>query len=285
MEMKKYLACVAASEKTWKNLSTYLFRANFLKYRESFDLAVALNGNNSDAVNFIKTINPEYFFIRENRGFDQAALDHIIKNTPQYEFYIFLHDDHWFFYSNWFEIIEQLFEKYPDVDAWGNLSIFDKQFYADDDSKHLLKLLGYEEYINKDWQFIVMGLAGFYRGKVIKWLLENKGIPHIKNDDYNYTHIVERLFTCVLVNNNYNISQIPPGYEEFLRHKNHYEKNKFTDEIKKLIKEKRIAEANSKIAETEKLFPRDVGIYLAIGPAFYKNGFIKELDSLSKLSK
>jgi hypothetical protein len=213
---KKYLVCVITSEATWNVLETYCFNDNFKSCRDYFDLAVVLNGRDSSALKYITQLKPEYLFQRPNRGLDLAAFDYAIKNIPLYDYYIFLHDDHWFVDNNWFISLKDLISS-DKADVFGNLVKYNIHLPKNYDA--ICKTLGFEKYIPNHYPFFLQGLAGIYKGSVIKYLLEQDGIPHVHTNSKEVGCVCERVHSFILLDKGFRFEQIPPGYELYLKHR------------------------------------------------------------------
>jgi len=219
--MNDTLALVVTSERTWPNLATYCFNENFLRYRPQFDLAVVLNGPNDAALQSIAKASPDFVFVRPNYGLDPADFDFLLKRIPlDYEYYCLLHDDHWFHPSDWFLQLRTLAAGHLQVDVFGNLVRSNVQYHPSMDG--LSKLLGYDDgYSPDDVPFFIQGMAGLYRKAAINTLLSLDGIPHLHRNVIPVAWLAERLVTAMLWKRGHSFMQIPPGYERFLRHKNH----------------------------------------------------------------
>jgi hypothetical protein len=220
--MKRYnkaLVCVVTSQNTWRVLEKYCFNSNFSACRKLFDLAVVFNGYDAAGIQYVTTFSPEYLLVRPNFGLDLAAFDYAIKNTHLYASYIFLHDDHWFIDDKWFLHLNDLLQT-SDADVLGNL--MNSRINMPLNQKIISNVLGYGKYQLENCPFFIQGLAGIYRQKAIECLLELDGIPHIHNNDREAACVCERIHSFLLLDNGIKIGQIPPGYEQYLKHR-HYE--------------------------------------------------------------
>lgn len=222
--LNSVVVVVISSECTWRHLGTYCFNEQFRANRNRFDLCVTFNGDVSEALSFISQLNPEFLLRRPNQGMDPAALDVTLKSLPGYEYYIVLHDDHWFHSRGWFNYLTGLLQADTGADAYGNLvtcgsyktDIFDTFFdlvsniIMDDDRYHANMFPSY-----------LQGMAGIFRGRAIQKLIERDGVPHTHHNNKKNAEVCERLFSYVLLDERMTLKQIPPGYELYLRHRDH----------------------------------------------------------------
>lgn len=219
-------ACVIVltSEVTWTHLQRYCFNSCFVKNRAKFDLCIAFNGNPSaEALAILSELTPDHLIIRPNAGMDPAALDVCIKHLPAYEYVITLHDDHWFSDDAWFEQLHTLMQMDASAAAYGNLvtscpynsSEFEVFFDI------VSATIGYENYHNSEFPCYLQGMAGIFRKSTIDLLLSLDGIPHTHGNHKKTVEVCERMLSYLLLRHGAILKQIPPGYERYLRHRNH----------------------------------------------------------------
>jgi hypothetical protein len=220
----KIVTIVISSECTWRHLMKYCFNINFQVNRNKFDLCVVFNGNISEAISYITKFNPEYLLQRPNLGMDPAALDYALKVLPSYEYYIILHDDHWFHTPDWFDYLTGLLMNDSAVGAYGNLvtycpyqsEVFDNFFW-----QISTILMNDNRYSNFMHPYYLQGMAGIFRRLVFDKFNQYDGVPHIHSNGKKTVEVLERLFSYLLLNNKIVIKQIPPGFELYLRHRDH----------------------------------------------------------------
>lgn len=222
-KLTRPLICVVTSQNTWQILRQCCFNFNFRTNRMLFDLAVVFNGDDESGIQYVKSLIPEYLFVRPNLGLDLAAFDHVIKNTPLYDTYFFLHDDHWFADDKWLFNLTDLIYCH-DIDVLGNivdLTTSDPRYHELAREHHFIvsSALGYGDYQIDKFSFFIQGLAGVYRKKAIECLLMLDGIPHIHNNDKQTAYVCEKLHSFLLIDCGMKIAQIPPGYEQYLKHR------------------------------------------------------------------
>ncbi len=212
--------CIAAHGNAWDKMKKYCFNSAFRHHRDKFDLCVVLNGGHEQTAQFIQEyLEPEYLVVRENTGLDQGAFDTAIKTARGYETYILMHYDHHFSDYNWFTFLHnRLYELKCDV--LGNI-VRPSTKHLPIDFDEVAKGLGYGELEPGKFEGFIQGCAGFYKGAVIKFLLDRGGIPHAKEDNRNIACICERLLSFLLLQHGFLLDQIPPGYEQYLYHAEH----------------------------------------------------------------
>lgn len=215
------VVCVSASERTWRNLERYCFNAVFRAQRHRVALAVGFNGQDDDALRYIKSLEPEHLFVRRNTGHDLAGFDNILKRLPPYGQYILLHEDHWFHDVHWLDVAGRLLADHPEVGVWGNLAPFDIEGEFLDYYTLFARTLGYGEMVGKRFPHFLLGLAGIYRRPVIEEVLAMDGIPHLHRNVPRAAQVCERLFSGLLLDRGVAFGQIPPGHELYLVHNDH----------------------------------------------------------------
>lgn len=227
----RFLVCIATSEKTFFKLPSCSFNEFFLSQRPCFDVAVVFSGTlTKEAQKSILLSKPDYFFIRENIGFDLQAFDFMLKQVPNYELYLLMHDDHYFLQANWLSQILRIVSQMKYVDVFGNLI---KLHFDNDLERQFFEAVAFacncEDLLEVKKGFFVQGVAGVFRHRVIKWLMQNGGIPKVTNPQYlaglkDYdkavAEAIERLVSLRLIKQGFRFAQLPPGYEQFLLHKN-----------------------------------------------------------------
>lgn len=213
---------VISSERTWHNLTRFCFNEHFCANRNKFDLCVTFNGDASESLSIISPLRPEHLFQRPNLGRDPAALDFALKALPIYEYYIILHDDHWFHVPHWFDYLTALLQDDVSADAYGNL-IASYNSEAFEASFNLVSsvIMNDRGYGANMFPHFLQGMAGIFRGRAIQWLLQRDGVPHTHGNDYKAGEVCERLFSYLLLDEGMILKQIPPGYELYLRHRDH----------------------------------------------------------------
>lgn len=213
---------VISSERTRHNLTRFCFNEHFRANRNKFDLCVTFNGDASESLSIISPLRPEHLFQRPNLGRDPAALDFALKALPIYEYYIILHDDHWFHVPHWFDYLTALLQEDVSADAYGNL-IASYNSEAFEASFNLVSsvIMNDHGYGANMFPHFLQGMAGIFRGRAIQWLLQRDGVPHTHGNDYKAGEVCERLFSYLLLDEGMILKQIPPGYELYLRHRDH----------------------------------------------------------------
>lgn len=213
------IVCVVTSEKTINNLQKYCFNDNFLINRKYFKLAMVINGKIEELPNIVKEASPDYLWQRPNLGYDLAGFDFVLKKLPLFKYYLLLHDDHWFVDKDWIKRLLELYFEYPNIGVWGNLFPADK--YVPTDYEKFTSLFRLNNYMLDCGKYFLQGLAGFYKGEVIRDLIKYvDGIPHVHFNNREFTSIFERMHSLNITNLGYTIGQIPPGYEQYLKHNN-----------------------------------------------------------------
>lgn len=219
-------ACVIiiTSEVTWRHLQSYCFNACFTNNRTKFDLCIAFNGIPSgEALATLTAQTPEHLIIRPNAGMDPAALDACIKNLPDYEYVIVMHDDHWFSNDTWFEQLYTLMQIDESAAAYGNL-VTSCPYNAPEFETFfdiVSTTIGYENYHNSEFPCYLQGMAGIYRKSTIELLLRLDGVPHTHGNNKKVVEVCERMLSYLLLRHGAVLKQIPPGYELYLRHQHH----------------------------------------------------------------
>ncbi len=218
--MKKLLITIISSEKTWRNFNKFNFHKKIKDLRNEFDFGVVLNGYDTEAINFYRQFKPEYFFLRDNVGFDPAAIRHLLKLIPVYNNTLILHDDHWFDTDLWLEKINKLISQYPEVDIWGNIL-----YHAPiENHKEFFEILG-SQFLN-EFNFVdfLHGLSGlFSRNAVTK--LKTCLMPEKLPDGKTGAYLGERVFSDIIFYLGLKLVQFPEGPYKFLKHGDGNKKN------------------------------------------------------------
>ncbi|MGD8782219.1 MAG: hypothetical protein PVH88_25045 [Ignavibacteria bacterium] len=211
--MKKLLICIITSERTWKNLSKFNFDIELRKLRNEFDLAVVMNGYASDAIDYYKNFQPEFFSLRPNVGFDTAAIAYFIDLAPKYNHYLLMHDDHWFKNHDWLEKINCLINEDNSVDIWGNILMQEPlpnfKKYCDDVNLRELANCGKIDFLH--------GMCGLFNYDSISKLKEFK-VPYLMSKDKKIAFLGERLFSNILLHLDIKFSQFSDGIFNFFLH-------------------------------------------------------------------
>ena len=217
---------VITSDATWHAALKYCFNSAFSTHRQFFDLAVMYNGDSAEGLSNIIPFTPDYLMQRVNLGLDPVAFDVSIKSLPSYSQYILLHDDHWFHDPDWFMTLTGLLKRHPEIDVFGNLVREQPDEQVHQYFKRFSLMLGYDGYYLGMYLDFIQGFAGIYRRRAIESLLKNDGFPHIHGSG-QYAKLAaemcERLASYILQEGSMKLGQIPPGYDQYLMHKNYYE--------------------------------------------------------------
>ena len=125
--MKRLCVCVATSEKTWQRNCLMVLNPALFGSKAQFDLAIIFNGNvSAEAQAYFSGIASEHFIARENVGNEGGVFSEAIRRLPPYDWYLFLHDDHWFWDPNWCQFILPTLENKTRT-CFGNLVIIDRK--------------------------------------------------------------------------------------------------------------------------------------------------------------
>lgn len=213
------LVCVATAAHRWEIMKNYCFNQYFRNNREFFDLCVVFNGYDADSLRCTLELSPEHLVLRENLGMDQAAFDHCIKNIRDYDTYVLLHDDHWFVDDNWFHMLHNALYS-NDVDVIGNI-VSPGYINKPLNYEVVADVLGYSSLQPHSFPCFLQGLAGFYNRKAIDCLRASGGVPWGKTNTREVASICERIHSFILLSHGMKFAQIPPGYEKYLRHREH----------------------------------------------------------------
>ncbi len=213
------VVCIATAADRWDIMEKYCFNQYFRVNRQLFDLCVVFNGSDPGSVRRTLDLAPEHLVIRENVGMDQAAFDYCIKNIRHYRTYIFIHDDHWFVDGNWFQLLHGLLYS-NDVDVIGNV-VAPGHVNKPASYDVVADVLGYSALAPHLFPCFLQGQAGIYNRKAIDCLLANGGVPWGKTNTREVASICERIHSFIMLSNGIKVGQIPPGYEKYLRHREH----------------------------------------------------------------
>jgi hypothetical protein len=207
---------VATSEKTWKKLTTYCFNSVFLNQRAKFDLAVCFNGSDARACAVLDLAKPNYVLHRSNEGFDIGAFYHAFKNTPRYDRYILLHDDHEFRDSLWFEKLTCLNDQNDDETLFGNLIYVPEEIKSK--LQQIAKTFSQNGVLPQSFSCYIHGLGGLFTRRAIECLLEVGDLPYVNTRDKDQAILAEVISNFLLCLKGFKLFQIPPGYDLFLIH-------------------------------------------------------------------
>ncbi len=220
--MRDILIAVISSEKTWGKLSKWGFDKKLRKRRTEFDLAVVFNGYDSDGIKFYKEFVPEYFFLRENSGYDVAAMRHFLQLIPVYNNTIILHDDHWFEDDSWLDRILELILKNPEVDILGNV-LYNQPIIK---SEQLYEELGISKLIGYNYVDYLHGMSGIFNAKAIR-KLKTFPLPEKLSSDKAGANLGERIFSNIIFSLGLKLVELPSGPFKFLKHGDGNERNYF----------------------------------------------------------
>jgi hypothetical protein len=101
-----------------------------------------LNGDDPEAQAAIKKFQPDRLLVRENVGFDPAAFNAAFKMWSEYDWYFFMHDDHWIGRPDWWQAIEPLLAEQPA--CYGNLHVAACWWRTPELGASVLHVLGHE---------------------------------------------------------------------------------------------------------------------------------------------
>ncbi len=218
--MKNTLICILSSEKTWRNFTKYNFHEKIRNSRNEFDFAIVLNGFDTEAINFYKQFHPDYFFLRENIGFDPAAIRHLLKLIPIYNYTLILHDDHWFETDLWLKKLNELTNQYPEVDIWGNI-LYQLPIPT---RKKFIESLGLNILSQFNLIDFLYGMSGIFSRNAItklKTFLIPENLPNIKS----VAELGERIFSDIIFYLDLKLVQFPGGPFKLLKHGDGNERN------------------------------------------------------------
>jgi len=213
------LMCIATAPNRWHIMEKYCFNENFRVNRDKLDLCVVFNGYDVDSMRNTLDLAPEHLVVRENYGMDQAAFDYCVKTFKDYETYILVHDDHWFVDANWFDYLHQVLYG-NDVDVLGNL-VTPGWINKPETYDVVADVLGFSHFDPRNFPCFMQGQSGIYKKKAIDCLRANGGVPHGRTNTRDVASICERLHSFILLSNGIKFAQIPPGYEKYMRHREH----------------------------------------------------------------
>jgi len=217
--VKNIVVGIVSSEYTYNRLDELVFNDAFLANREKFDLAVVFNSDKR--INHKFKTEFDYTYIRPNVGMDPAGFNHLITNLPEYEYYILLHDDHFFMDNNWLDFSISLMENNPDVDIIGNIVFLQYPKAMQQKFNDFITQIGKENLIEyANLPFYIHGIAGIFNNKSIT-LLKKKygGIPHLLNNDKQLAVFCEKLVTLLMIDINIKFAQYPGEIFTYLYHK------------------------------------------------------------------
>ncbi len=211
---KDFLIAVVSSEKTWVNFVKFGMDEKIRGQRNNFNLAFVLNGKNQEAINFYSAFNPDYFFVRENLGFDPASVTTVIKKIPTHKHTLIMHDDHWFLEDDWFERVKYYAENYPQIDIFGNiLYMIQHELFENFCKKHNLEFLDPSSSI-----VYLHGISGIYSARAIDKLKNFHYLPSENTTEKEIANVEERVFSAIFNYLNLRISGFKEPVYTFLRH-------------------------------------------------------------------
>jgi hypothetical protein len=217
--MKRLCVCVATSEQTWRRNEIMTFNAAFFTAKELFDLAVVHNGQvTPPAETYFRSVPIDHFLPRENVGNEGGAFTEAIERLPAYEWYLFLHDDHWFWQRDWCEQILRVLE-HRDRTCFGNLVTM--KFHWDEECNALCERWNFV-LAPADYVFpMLQGMAGLHPRSAIEIFLKHGGVPHLdyRQDAFRgLNHFTELAFSLFLIHAGFSLESLPGGFEYFLLH-------------------------------------------------------------------
>ena len=213
--MEKILISIISSERTWNNFSKFGFDEKLIKERKRFELALVLNGYNKEAIEYFNKFQPDYFFLRQNLGYDPAAVEHLLKLIPVFDTTLILHDDHWFRDGSWLDKILTLRSGEPEIDVWGNIVYnLSNEFPGFSD---YCKANGHKHLIDINSGEILQGLSGIFSAKAITELKKIQFNFPLVNDKH-LGEIGERIFSNSIIHLNLKLRLFPEGIFAFLCH-------------------------------------------------------------------
>lgn len=215
--MKDFIVLIVTSERTWPNLAKYALGPTFQENRQRVHLGIVYNGTDQRGISAVRAFDSEFFFQRPNYGYEAAGFDFLIKNVPtKYDYFLCLHDDHWFADDAWFWSLRRLLQS-TKADVAGNL--VRSTVNVPPLGVESQTVLGYDPFDLNQNGFFLQGIAGIYRRHVIEHVLERDGIPHIHGNNKYVAEWCERFATFVLIRDGFKFRQIPPGFQAYLRHR------------------------------------------------------------------
>jgi hypothetical protein len=208
--------CIAAHRGTMAAMKKYCFNEHFYVNRNKLDLCIVFNEVDEDTLSFVKTLDPEYVFVKENFGMDPAAFDFAINHTKSYENYLLLHYDHWFIDGGWFDRLTAEIDRVG-ADVLGNL-VLPATSNLSPHYNLVSSAYGLENLIPSKYHAFLQGGAGLYKQRAIETFKRKGGIPYGRNLNREVAFICERLQSFLLLESGCTFAQIEPGYEQYLKH-------------------------------------------------------------------
>ena len=211
---KDFLIAIVSSEKTWGNFSKFGMDEKIREQRKNFDLAVVLNGENQEAINFYSTYEPNYFIVRENLGFDPASIATVIQKIPTHRHTLIMHDDHWFLEDDWFERVKFYAKNFPQIDIFGNiLYMIEHPLFENYCKEHNLEFL--EPPSSKGF---LHGISGIYSANAINKLKNFSFLPNLDTTEKNIANVEERVYSAIFHYLNLHVSGFNEPIYTFFRH-------------------------------------------------------------------
>lgn len=217
--MKRLCACVVTSEKTWQRNQLMALNDEFFAAKDHFDLAIVHNGSvTPPAAAYFSKLSVEHFIARENVGNEGGAFNAAIHQLPHYDWYLFLHDDHWLWRADWAaHILPSL--QHNGRACFGNLVTM--KFHWDQECNDLSKRWNFSLQ-PADYVFpMLQGTAGFHSRSAIEAFLQHGGVPHFdyKQEAFRgLTHFAELAFSLFLIHAGFRLEPLPGGFEYLLLH-------------------------------------------------------------------
>jgi hypothetical protein len=216
MTARKTVVCIAAHGNTLAKMQKYCFNQNFIANRDKFDLCVVFNGADVESLDFVKKLGPEYLFVKGNFGLDQSAFDLAVSRTPDYEYYLLMHYDHWFHDSDWFDCLSNALIR-GNVDVLGNL-VIPSNLHLPSQYHWVAAAFGLETLVPERFNCFLQGGAGLYRHGAVEALKRRGGIRYGRSNNRVIAVVCERMQSFILLEEGCRLGQIEPGYELYLKH-------------------------------------------------------------------
>ncbi len=218
--MRKVILSIVTSEKTWRRTETLGLKNDIEAARENFDLAIVINGKSDEAREFFGQFEPEYYFERENKGYDPAAVEFLFKNIPLYDITIILHDDHKFEDPAWFEKLVKFTASEKEIDIWGNIL----PITANGEFLDYLERRGFDFETNPLEFSVLQGMAGIFSKNAIE-KLKSIEFNFEQTDDKKIAEFGEWIFSLAIEESGLKTKLINDKAFDFLKHSENNEKN------------------------------------------------------------
>ena len=218
-DRRKTVVCIATAPNRWEIMAKYCFNDHFRRHRDQFDICLIMNGQDPQAIRNVQELSPEYVYERENLGMDQAAFDYALKHLPAYETYVLIHDDHWFVDADWFPKLHGMLHA-GEFDVLGNL-VAPAHLNKPVNYDAVADTLGFASFDLRAFPCFLQGQAGFYNRRAIDCVLRHGGVPWGRTNTREVASTCERLHSFIMLSNGIKLGQMPPGYELYMRHREH----------------------------------------------------------------